>query len=96
MDLSDAPDPKVQADAETAASVREQIRLAQGHLTAMKPDRAMALILHDVLGHELAEIAAMLGISISAAQSRLVRGRRELHVRLTSAGLGKEGANRAP
>jgi RNA polymerase sigma-70 factor (ECF subfamily) len=87
MDLSNAPDPRAPTDAESSVAVREQIRLAQGHLTAMKPERAMALILHDVLGHELAEIAAMLKISIAAAQSRLVRGRRELQARLTSDGL---------
>lgn len=69
-------------DAERDVGVREQIRIAQAHLAAMRPERAMVLILHDVFGHELSEIAANLGISKSAAQSRLVRGRRQLLTRL--------------
>jgi RNA polymerase sigma-70 factor (ECF subfamily) len=94
MDSSEAPDPGSPCNAETAAAVREQILLAQAHLAAMNPKRAMALILHDVLGHELAEIATLLQISISAAQSRVVRGRRDLQERLKSDGLGKETKNR--
>jgi RNA polymerase sigma-70 factor, ECF subfamily len=93
-DSSEAPDPRSHTNAERAAAVREQILLVQAHLAAMKPNRAMALILHDVLGHELAEIAAMLNISITAAQSRVVRGRKDLQERLESAGLRGEGENR--
>jgi RNA polymerase sigma-70 factor (ECF subfamily) len=54
-------------------------------LAQMKPDRATAVFLHDVLGHELAEIALMQQISVAAAQSRLVRGRKELERRLQNA-----------
>jgi RNA polymerase sigma factor (sigma-70 family) len=64
-------------DAERDVSVRSRIRRAQAHLTSMNPDKAMVLVLHDVLGHELVEIAAMIGVSTAAAQSRLVRARRE-------------------
>jgi RNA polymerase sigma factor (sigma-70 family) len=69
-------------DAERDMSARARIRLAQLHLAAMNPDKAMVLVLHDVLGHELVEIAAMLGVSTAAAQSRLVRGRREFLERM--------------
>jgi len=48
----------------------------------MNPERAQVLLLHEVNGLELAEIAAALGISVMAAQSRLSRGRRELRARL--------------
>jgi DNA-directed RNA polymerase specialized sigma24 family protein len=34
--------------------------------------------LHDLLGHELAEIAQFTGVTAAAAPSRLVRGRKEL------------------
>lgn len=64
-------------DAEGEIAAREQIRTAQAHLAAMNPDKAMPVILHDLFGHELAEIAVLLNISVSAAQSRLLRGRRE-------------------
>ena len=69
-------------DAESVSLAREDIERLKRHLTRMKPDRAQAVFLHDVLGHELAEIAVMEDISVAAAQSRLVRGRRDLYKRL--------------
>lgn len=60
------------------------------HLSQVSPQRAEAVLLHDVLGHELAEIAAMTGVTVAAAQSRLVRGRKELHRRLEASGLREE------
>lgn len=47
-------------------------------LSGMNQRRAETLILHDVHGHDLNEIALMLGASVAAVQSRLVRGRKEL------------------
>ena len=48
----------------------------------MKPEQAETLFLHDALGHDLAEIAMMTGATVAAAQSRLVRGRKELFKRM--------------
>ena len=79
---ADAVETATIGDAERDMSVREEIRSAQAHLTAMSPDRAMVLVLHDVLGHDLAEIATILDVSIAAAQSRLVRARREFQRRV--------------
>jgi RNA polymerase sigma-70 factor (ECF subfamily) len=82
VDDPDAVDPSVVGNAERDVSVRARVRAAQAHLTAMNPERAIVLILHDVLDHDLAEIAAMLGVSVAAAQSRLVRGRHEFMKRV--------------
>jgi RNA polymerase sigma-70 factor (ECF subfamily) len=80
FDLTAAAETAVQrlkGDAEHDMGIRDQIRTAQAHLGALKPKNAIVLILHDILGHELVEIAAMLDVSIAAAQSRLVRARRD-------------------
>jgi DNA-directed RNA polymerase specialized sigma24 family protein len=54
----------------------------------MNPDHVRAVVLYDVLGHSLAEMAAVLDISEAAAQSRLSRGRKEL-LRRGGAKLGR-------
>lgn len=58
--------------------VRDQLRRLNIGLHGLGPRRATVVYLHDVLGHELTEIASAIGISVAAAQSRLVRGRRAL------------------
>ena len=70
-------------------SERELDRLRE-QLSLMAPDRAMAVLLHDALGHDLAEVAVLSGCSVAAAQSRLVRGRRELAQRMAPAGSGEK------
>ena len=54
------------------------------HLCTMREDRSWAFLLHDVCGYSLDEVAHICGISIVAAQSRLVRGRREIHDRIAA------------
>jgi len=72
-------------DVEGEASARAELERLRIQLSEMKSSHAEAVFLHDVLGHELAEIALMTQVSVSAAQSRLVRGRRELFRRLDRA-----------
>jgi RNA polymerase sigma-70 factor, ECF subfamily len=73
------PDPTNPENQLAARQALERVRMELGR---MNPARAQALVLHEVNGMELSEIALVLGISVVAAQSRLSRGRRELLERL--------------
>jgi len=81
LENADAPrahplDPEAQLDVQrTLARVRTE-------LSTMPPARAEVLVLHELNGLDLNEIAEVLGISVAAAQSRLSRGKRELSARL--------------
>jgi RNA polymerase sigma-70 factor (ECF subfamily) len=63
---------------EKQLEARSEIEHLHDILGSMKPEQANAVVMHDALGHEIAEIAALAGVSVAAAQSRLVRGRKEL------------------
>jgi RNA polymerase sigma-70 factor (ECF subfamily) len=60
------------------------LRTLREELGKLSPMTARVLVMHEVMGHDLAEIAVLTGLSVSAAQSRLVRGRAELRRRLDS------------
>ena len=83
-EVADLVEPRTteRANPERLTDVRESIDRVRSHLLTMEDGRATTLFLHDVLGHDLAEIAVLTGVSVAAAQSRLVRGRKELHARL--------------
>jgi RNA polymerase sigma-70 factor (ECF subfamily) len=59
------------------AELRAEIRRLQNVLAEMQPAQAEALLLHDGLGYDLVEIAEIEGVTVAAAQSRLVRGRKD-------------------
>ena len=77
----EAPSRRPEDDVERAAGTREELERLRMHLGRMSPEKAEALVLHDVLGYGLAEVAKLSGVSVTAAQSRLLRGRRELQRR---------------
>ena len=64
------------------AVLRSIIGRVRRHLGSIEPGRAWAFMLHDVHGYDLRETAEIMGTSASAAQSRLVRGRKDLHQRI--------------
>lgn len=66
------------ADPERAAEV---VALRE-ELANLSPSTAEVVVLFEVMGCDLAEVAAATGLSVAAAQSRLVRGRSELRSRL--------------
>jgi RNA polymerase sigma-70 factor (ECF subfamily) len=67
---------------ERRSATREILGKIARHLDGMNERRAMAFVLHDVLGYDLREVAQMIGASVAATQSLLVRGRHELHERI--------------
>jgi RNA polymerase sigma-70 factor (ECF subfamily) len=71
-----------QVDVERQSEARAALRVVMTQLADMNPRRAEAVLLHDIQGHDLGEVATMTKVSVTAAQSRLVRGRRELLKRL--------------
>jgi len=73
--------PLVAGPAATVAG-RQALERICAELVRMDQSRAWAFVLHDVHGYDLKEISQIMGSTLSAAQSRLVRGRRELHERI--------------
>ncbi len=65
---------------------RQAMQRVRRHLGNMEEHRAWTFLLHDVYGYDLKEIGLITGASLSATQSRLVRGRRELHERIRQDG----------
>ena len=70
------------AGPEEQLQAREGLKRFCRELSHLGQGSALIVFLHGVLGYDLAEISTMVGISVSAAQSRLVRGRREIAHRL--------------
>ena len=66
---------RINATRDTALRVR-------AHLAEMDEGKAWTFVLHDVCGFDLREISRITEVSVAAAQTRLVRGRREIHERV--------------
>ncbi len=67
---------------DTAA--RSTLRRVFGHLDAMDESKSWTYVLHDVCGYDLREVAQITEVTVAAAQTRLVRGRRELQERMAA------------
>jgi RNA polymerase sigma-70 factor, ECF subfamily len=74
--------PGSEATLESMLESRQSLECVREQLAQLAPEKAEAVLLHDVLGHGLTEVAALMGSSVAAAQTRLSRGRRELMDRL--------------
>jgi RNA polymerase sigma-70 factor, ECF subfamily len=66
------------AGPEHLTGLQERLSRVKSALLGLGVQKANVVFLHDVLGHELGDVAGILGITVAAAQSRLVRGRREI------------------
>jgi RNA polymerase sigma-70 factor (ECF subfamily) len=61
------------------AMARDAVRRVLAHMDSIEENKAWTFVLHDVCGYDLKEIAQITNVSVTAAQTRLVRGRREVH-----------------
>jgi RNA polymerase sigma factor (sigma-70 family) len=77
---------------ERQIDVRRELAWLQVALAAMRPEQAEAVLLHDVLGYDLVELAKTTEVSVAAAQKRLSRGHIELRQRFERRTRGIEKA----
>lgn len=66
-------------DVSRQVAARRELERVFAQLAALDEDKVLAYLLHDVCGFDLREVAGIVGVSVAAAQSRLVRGRRLVH-----------------
>jgi RNA polymerase sigma-70 factor (ECF subfamily) len=72
---------------ERQLDARKQLEWLQRTLARMNADQAQTMVLHDVLGYGLVEVAAIMGVTVAAAQRRLSRGHQELVRRARARGI---------
>jgi RNA polymerase sigma-70 factor (ECF subfamily) len=65
-------------------TARSTLRRVFAHLDTLESSKAWTYVLHDVCGFDLREVAEITESTVAAAQTRLVRGRRELHERMAA------------
>ena len=80
--LADEDMPAAPAGGDRGSVTRDILARVAAHLEKMNEGRAWTFVMHELMGYELKEIAEMTNVSLAAAQSRLARGRRDLHQRV--------------
>lgn len=78
-DIAEVP---ASVDLENQVDARKKLGVLARFLTQLEPTTADIVLMHDVYGRDLAEIAKLKQLSIAATQSRLVRARKRLARRL--------------
>jgi RNA polymerase sigma-70 factor (ECF subfamily) len=77
-------------DAEDELSAKQAVQAAVARFLELPPAQRSCVVLKDVLGHSVDEIASLLGLSVPAVKSALHRGRETLR-----SGSASENADRA-
>jgi len=82
FEREDVASPRVESvlapNMERQLEARRQLAWLQEILPKMNQEQAQTIVLHDVLEHDLSEVAAIMGVTVAAAQRRLSRGHQEL------------------
>ncbi len=73
--LDDADEPSATDDPEDALARAEAVRAAVAWFVELPPAQRSCVILKDVLGHSIDEIAELTSLSVSAAKAAVHRGR---------------------
>lgn len=63
-------------------AIRDALRRVEKLLSGADDVKVWTFLLHDVWGYDLREVAQITEATVAAAQTRLVRGRAEVHARL--------------
>ena len=76
---------------ERQLDMRSELAWLQATLARMRPEHAEAIVLHDVLGYDIPEVAKLTHATVSAARKRLSRAHLALKKRAARRFKAEEG-----